>query len=326
MTPTVSRRRVLQGLGMLGLGGVARTAVAQDPVDPPPSASPALPPLPGTVGLLPRQFARLAVVNHDHGDSGGIIEPDLVVAEIFGADGQVLASAAFSQLGPNEARYLDFVHPEKKGKPADTRIELFGRVRCPPGLPTVVGASLQIVDGGSGLTLYPIDPEVFQDPALGSGQSNDAIPIAYPPSGTIGFVRGQALRVSMVRHGYDPAHWPKDPEGYPNDPAEFPVDPEFYPNDPCGIVADVLDGQGNVLATGMFSALMPHRAVFLDFPHPGGQGARRDTRIELIVHVRHTPGHRIGATVAVLDAGSGQTGAIVHPELFEDPTLVQQQP
>ena len=51
MTPTVSRRRVLQGLGMLGLGGVTHGARAQDPVDPPPSSDQGqLPPLPGTVG------------------------------------------------------------------------------------------------------------------------------------------------------------------------------------------------------------------------------------------------------------------------------------
>ncbi|MBK6394549.1 MAG: hypothetical protein IPF73_07560 [Betaproteobacteria bacterium] len=222
MTPTVSRRRVLQGLGMLGLGGVTHGARAQDPVDPPPSSDQErLPPLPGTVGLLRGQFARLAVVNHDHGDPGGIISPDLIVAEIFGADGQVLASAEFSQLGPNEARFLDFVHPEKKGKPGDTRIELFARVRYSPG--STVGGSLQIVDDGSGLTLYPSNPEHFQDPALGSGQANDPIPADVPLPGTIGFVRGQALRVSMVRHGYDPAHFPDDPEFFPNNPAGIPA-------------------------------------------------------------------------------------------------------
>ena len=330
MTPTVSRRRVLQGLGMLGLGGVTHGARAQDPANPPPSSDQGqLPPLPGTVGLLRGQFARLAVVNHDHGDPGGIISPDLIVAEIFGADGQVLASAEFSQLGPNEARFLDFVHPEKKGKPGDTRIELFGRVRYSSG--STVGGSLQIVDGGSGLTLYPHDPELFQDPALGSGQANDPIPADVPLPGTLGFVRGQALRVSMVRHGYDPAHWPKDPEGYPNNPAGypndpelFPRDPEHYPKDPDCIVADVLDGQGNVLASQTFSNLNPHQAVFLDFMHPGGKGAQRDTRIEVIVHVRFTPGHRIGATVSVLDAGSGETRAIVGPCLREDPALAQQ--
>ncbi len=323
MTPTVSRRRVLQGLGMLGLGGVTHGARAQDPVDPPPSSDQErLPPLPGTVGLLRGQFARLAVVNHDLGDPAGAVDPELVVAEIFGADGQVLASAEFSQLGPNEARFLDFVHPEKKGKPGDTRIELFARVRYSPG--STVGGSLQIVDGGSGLTLYPEDPEVFQDPALGSGQANDPIPADVPLPGTLGFVRGQALRVSMVRHGYDPAHYPDNPEFYPNDPAGFPNDPELYPRDPEHIVADVLDGQGNVLASETFSALNPHQAVFLDFMHPGGKGAQRDTRMEVVVHVRHTPGHRIGATVEVLDAGSGETRAIVGPCLYEDPALVQQ--
>lgn len=306
MTPTVSRRRVLQGLGMLGLGGVTHRARAQDPVDPPPPSDPErLPPLPGTVGLLRGQFARLAVVNHDLGDPAGSVIPDLIVAEIFGADGQVLARADFSQLGPNEARFLDFVHPEKKGKPGDTRIELFGRVRYTPG--STVGGSLQIVDGGSGLTLFPHDPELFQDPALGSGQANDPIPADVPLPGTIGFVRGQALRVSMVRHGYDPAHWPVDPEFYPSDP-------ELYPKDPCGIVADVLDGQGNVLASQTFSNLNPHQAVFLDFMHPGGKGAQRDTRIEVVVRVRHTPGHRIGATVAVLDASTGQTAVRFDPE------------
>jgi hypothetical protein len=308
---------------MLGLGGVTHGARAQDLANPPPSSDQErLPPLPGTVGLLRGQFARLAVVNHDHGDPGGIISPDLIVAEIFGADGQVLASAEFSQLGPNEARFLDFVHPEKKGKPGDTRIELFARVRYSPG--STVGGSLQIVDGGSGLTLYPIDPEIFQDPTLVDNQPNDAMPIAFPLPGTLGFVRGQALRVSMVRHGYDPAHWPDDPSVNPNNPAGFPDNPEFYPNVPDQIVADVLDGQGNVLASETFSALNPHQAVFLDFMHPGGKGAQRDTRIEVVVHVRHTPGHRIGATVSVLDAGSGETRAIVGPCLYEDPALVQQ--
>jgi len=149
MTRTISRRRVLQGLGMLGLGGVTRAAGAQDPVNPPPS-SPALPPLPGTVGLLRGQFARLAVVNHDHGNLAGAVDPELIVAEIIGADGQVLASAQFSQLRPNEARFLDFVHPEKKGKPGDARIELFARVRAllrrnaPPDDGAVVVGSLRI--------------------------------------------------------------------------------------------------------------------------------------------------------------------------------------
>ena len=62
MTPTVSRRRVLQGLGMLGLGGVTHGARAQDPANPPPSSDQErLPPLPGTVGLLrfPDSFTRL---------------------------------------------------------------------------------------------------------------------------------------------------------------------------------------------------------------------------------------------------------------------------
>jgi hypothetical protein len=313
MTPSMSRRRVLQGLGMLGLGGVARTAGAQDP---PPPSSPDLPPLPGTVGLLRGQFARLAVVSHDHGNPGGYIDPELIVAEIIGGDGKVLASADFAQLGPNEARFLDFMHPGTQGEPANTRLELFGRVRYKRA--STVGGSLQIVDGGSGLTLFPNDPEIFQDPTLGNGQVNDAMPVAYPLPGTIGLVRGQSLRVSMVHHGNDPAHWPNDPSG-------FPIDPEVYPRDPCTIVADVLDGQGNVLATAMFGDLNPHQAVFLDFMHPGGNGAQRDTRMEVIVHVRYTPGHRIGGTVAVLDASTGQTGAIIDPELYEDPKLVPQQ-
>ena len=198
---------------------------------------------------------------------------------------------------------------------------MFARVRYSPG--STVGGSLQIVDGGSGLTLFPRDPEIFQDPALGSGQANDPIPADVPLPGTLGFVRGQALRVSMVRHGYDPAHFPVDPEFYPNNPAGIPRDPEHYPKDPEAIVADVLDGQGNVLASQTFSALNPHQAVFLDFMHPGGKGAQRDTRIEVVAHVRHTPGHRIGATVSVLDAGSGETRAIVGPCLYEDPALVQ---
>ena len=42
------------------------------------------------------------------------------------------------------------------------------------------------------------------------------------------------------------------------------------------------------------------------------------------MHVRFTPGHRIGATVSVLDAGSGETRAIVGPCLYADPALAQQ--
>jgi len=296
MTQSMSRRRVLQGLGMLGLGGVARTAGAQDTV-PTPSCPELLPPLPGTVGLLRGQFARLAVVSHDHGDPAGSVIPDLIVAEIIGADGKALASAEFSDLGPNEARFLDFVPPANKGKPGDTRLELFGRVRYPagppnqpPGPPNIVGASLQIVDSGSGLTLFSNNPEIFQDPTLGNGQTNDAMPIASAHPGTIGFVRGQALRVSMVQHEYGGS-----------------ISPDL-------IVADVLDGQGNVLASQTFSNVKPHQAVFLDFMHPGGKGAQRDTRMEVIVHVRYTPGRRVGATVSVLDTSTGQTAVRFDPE------------
>lgn len=294
MSQTMSRRRALKGLGMLGLGGVARSVGAQDPVNPPPSCPVLEPPLPGTVGLLRGQFARLAVV---HYELGGSVDPELIVAEIIGGDGKALASASFSQLGPNEARFLDFVHPATKGKLAGTRIELFGLVRYTPG--HRVGGSLQIVDSSSGLTLWPTDPEIFQDPTLG-GQGGNLLPAEYPLPGTVGFVRGQLLRISMVRHERNPVLWPTDPEV---------------------IVADVLDGKGNLLASEKFSNLNPHQAVFLDFPHPGGKGPARDTRLEVSVNVRFTPGHHIGGTVSVIDASSGQTGAAVHPCLLEDPTL-----
>jgi hypothetical protein len=66
----------------------------------------------------------------------------------------------------------------------------------------------------------------------------------------------------------------------------------------------------------------PKHAVFLELPHPGGKGPRRDTRFEVSVHVRFTPGHHIGATVQVLDPDTGLTsGGIVQPCLMEDATL-----
>ena len=51
MTQSMSRRRVLQGLGMLGLGGVARSTGARTTV-PQPSSLPAVSPAPpGTAGF-----------------------------------------------------------------------------------------------------------------------------------------------------------------------------------------------------------------------------------------------------------------------------------
>lgn len=307
MTRTMSRRNVLTGLGMVGLGGVARAAGAQDPV-PPPTACPVLrPPLPGTFGLLGGQVARLAVVNQaysqDPNNPAGIAIPPFAVAEIIGADGIALASKNAPPLGPNEAWLLDFEYPVEKSaggrdeKSAGGRLELFGLVRYAPGL--AIGSSLQIVDSSSGETLYPTSPCAFQDPALG-GQVANPTPVGWPLGGTVGLVTDQILRVSMVHHEHDP-------DGIVS---------------PCDIVADVFDAQGQLLVSKSFGNPKNHEAVFLDLPHPGGKGPRRDTRLEVSVRVRFTPGHHVGGSVQVIDANTGQTiGGSVTPCLIEDSTV-----
>ena len=104
MTRTMSRRHVLTGLGMVGLGGLARAAVAQDPVTPPGRGPVLTPPLDGTWARLRGLFARLSVVHHEYeqypNTPAGIAIPPFATAEIIGPEHVVLACVAVPPLGP----------------------------------------------------------------------------------------------------------------------------------------------------------------------------------------------------------------------------------
>lgn len=286
------RRQVMIGLGLAGLGSLAGRAAAdgQDASTLPNGESF---PLGGTVGLLGGQAARLSVVHHHHGKE---LPPICnIVADVVGADGKVLASGKFGSLGPNEARFLDFVHPGTRGRPADSRIEIFGRVRYTPG--HQVGATLEILDDSKGASMLAVAPCGIEDPALG-GQAGDPWRVPLLAPGTAGFVRGQFLRVSMIHYVLD----------------------KFPPI--CNLVAEVFDAQGKLYATRKFANPGANQAVFLDVPHPGGPGAARDTRFEVMVNVRHTPGHDIGSSAQVVDLATGVT-ALMWPPICNtpDPTL-----
>ena len=301
MTRRISRRNVLTGLGIVGIGGVARAAVAQDPVTPPASCPVLAPPLDGTWGLLRNQFARLSVVNHAHTQdraaSRHCHSPFAGVA-IIGADGIALASIVHHQ-AEQASSSISSIQPTSAGgrwKSAGGRIELFEIVQCKGTHLPALGASLQIVDRQSGETVFCKGTHVFPDPTL-DGQGGNVTPAGFPLGGTVGFLADQILRVSMV-----------------------PFEHDAGIVSPCDIVAEVLDATGKLVASKEFEYLEHNQVVLLDVPHPGGKGPTRDTRLEVSVHVRFTPGHHVGGSVQIIDANTGQTiGGSVHPCLIEDP-------
>jgi hypothetical protein len=288
---TIPRRQAILGLGLAGIGGLVGRAAAQDPVlAPQPTLELSL--LPGTVGLLEGQAARLSIVHHHHGKD---IPPICnIVADIIGADGKSLASQKFTDLKPMEARFVDFLHPGAPGKPVNSRIELFGVLRYTPG--HEIGASLEVLNVSRGQSHQGVRAWGIEDPALGNQQGAPATVPVLPP-GTVSFLRGQFLRISMVHHSND---------------ALPPV---------CNIVADVFDALGNLFATRKFANPGADETLLFDVPHPGGKGPHRDTRIEVSVHIRHTPGHEVGASVQVVDLSSGGTLLIPPTCNIQDSTL-----
>jgi hypothetical protein len=270
----IARRQVIFGLGLAGIGSMVGRARADGPV-----AGELAMPLGATVGMILGQTARLSVVHHHHGKD---IPPICnIVAEIVDAGGKVLASAKFSDLGPNEARFLDFAHPGTRGRLSESRREIFARVSYTPG--HHVGATLEIV-GVFGQTNLGVPAIGIEDPELAGEKGEPRLAPSVSP-GTVGFVRGQLLRVSMLH-----------------------LVPQNIPPVPCIIVAEVFDAQGKMFATKTFANPGANQALFLDVPHSGGPGAPR--RLEAMVNVRHTAGHSIGASLQVVDALTGVTTMI----------------
>ncbi len=293
MSVRISRRQALAGFGAAGLGSVAAARFAEAQEHEHESAFP----LPGTVGFVRGQLARLSIVHHDHGKIA--IPPTCnIVASILGSDGAPLITEKFANLGPNEARFVDFPHPGGRGKLRNTRLEILDLVRFTPGHD--VGSTLQIIDLATGVTtLIPPVPCNFPDPSVG-GEAGGHEAEAFPHSGTVGVVRGQVLRMSLTHHEHVPNQIP-------------PI---------CNIVAEVFDAGGKLVASETFQDLKGHESVFFDLPHPGGNGARRNTRVEWSLHVRHTPGHAIGASGQLIDAVTGVTTLLWPPICnFPDPTL-----
>lgn len=270
----IARRQVIFGLGLAGIGSMVGPARADGP-----AAGDASLLLGATVGLVLGQAARLSVVHHHHGkDLPPICN---IVAEIVDAGGKVLASAKFSDPGPNEARFLDFVHPGPRGRLSESRREIFARVSYTPG--HHVGGTLEII-GLLGHTSVAAVAIGIEDPEL-AGQKGDAQLVSLFSPGTVGFVRGQFLRVSMLH-----------------------LVTEQIPPVPCVIVAEVFDAQGKMFATKTFANPKANQAMFLDVPYSGGAGAPR--RLEAMVNVRHTAGHNVGASLQVVDALTGITTMI----------------
>ena len=293
MISKLSRRQVLTGIGLAGIAGLAPSVAAQsnDPAHPAAAF-----PLPGTAGFGRGQVARIGVLHHSHGANELPPEPCNIVADILNAEGKVIASQAFSDLGPNEARFMDFVHPGRRGSPLSTHMEIMGLVRFTPG--HEIGSSMQIVDSASGATVLIPPICNFPDPGVGGQDTGDHAGGEAWLGGPAGLVRRQVIRMSIVRHLHKAPGSAK----------------------PCQIVAQVLDTGGKLLASRTFTDPAPHQAMFLDFAHPGGQGRRHDTRMEVSLHVRHTPGHEVGSTAQLIDLVSG---LILIPPIcnIPDPTL-----
>jgi len=268
-------------MGLVGTGGLASRVLAQET----PGTGPAdeAPILEGTVGLVRGQGARLSIVHHQHG-SEIPPTPCVIVADIFGPDGRLLAHDQFSSLRPFETRFVDLLHPSRSGKPADSRIEIFAIVRFTPG--HLVGGTLQIVDESTGMTAFAIKPVGIEDPSLGGQKGGSPTTSRSFTCGTIGGVRGQVLRVSLVNN-------PNDGDG------KLPA--------VCSVVAEIRNIKGGVVTARKFQFSKSRETAFFDVPHPGGSGPTRGTRIEASVHVLHTPGHELGVSAQVLDSNTGIT-------------------
>ncbi len=120
-----------------------------------------------------------------------------------------------------------------------------------------------------------------------------------PPPGTVGITRRQLVRLSVVHHS----------------PSELPVPP-------CNIVAEILSAEGKVLAQKLIMNPGPDQGDFIDFVHPG-DGAGFGSRLQLHGHVRHTPGHLVGASMEVIDQLTGLTTLPEPPCNLPDETLGQ---
>ena len=117
----------------------------------------------GTLGFTRSQRIRLSVLRHVH-DMTQPPDPFHVIAEIVGADGQLLASETFTMLGPEQGAFLEFRHPGGRGPERDSRLEVYGHVRFTPG--QLVGGFLAAVNELTDQTMSGIAPCTFPDPAL----------------------------------------------------------------------------------------------------------------------------------------------------------------
>ena len=134
-----------------------------DPLLGPPGQNAGVFVIPGTVGIVKNQLARLSIFNHVN--TGQIPPtPCNIVASIFKSSGELLAETKLTDaLGPNEGTSIDFNHPGGK-QGLGNRVELYGQVRHTPG--HMIGGTLETINAKIGKTLIPPIPCNFPDPAL----------------------------------------------------------------------------------------------------------------------------------------------------------------
>ena len=87
--------------------------------------------------------------------------------------------------------------------------------------------------------------------------------MAFPHGGTVGLVKGQLLRISVVHHEHGKSEFPPVPCVI--------VGRSPAPWRQSDVLADVFDAGGKLVASERFQDVKGHEAVFLDLPHPGGK-------------------------------------------------------